>query len=696
MPRIFICYRRDDSQHQAGRLYGELAGWFGQDHIFQDVNSNQYGEDYRSVVNASIRETDVFLVVIGDHWFAAELPDGTRRLQDGDDDVRIEIESALEQRERRERRGLRVIPVLVGKAGMPRRSELPKSLGRLTYCHALLIRPNPDFETDVAKLIRTIDPPKNGRLATALVFAGLLAVWVGLGLFAFQQFGRRPAPRPSAQPIARELDRCFDANQIDEAAALCERAIAEGHNLADTYAGRGRVHHIRGLRTGNRAEFRQALDDYTRALDLALSDALVYARRAACHSAVEDHAGAAADVQAALAHDAGSDPWLYYNLARVAEAEKNDMQAIEYLGKALEIDRKEIVGATVARKDVLHERCSFYLSERARLFFKRAYPAEARSDLDESLRLFPNPDAYVYRGFYHLDRAATQEAEDDLKEAFRLAPKSVLALYGLAISRRNRYVTGDADQGEEAELDFAVRDVVEAIYLSLLNGDGSPLGYHADEYRPGTVVEARWRRYLGDTPSALLNRATEAVERQQTPARLLAEEAYRILGPVLVERPWDLPARRIRWRAAALIGKGHEREGVSDLARKVYQAASDDGSVEATLALSGLAEANRGGDWADEDAQRLRELARDQEVVEVRLKCMRRDGRGEIWESALVTTPKTGKQVARDEANRLMMDRDAIIPEELLEYLDETLAEARRLNVPFPAHYREQLAKPKN
>ncbi len=688
MPRIFICYRRDDSQHQAGRLFGELVGRFGEDHIFKDVNSIEYGKDFRSVVNESILKTDVFLVLIGDGWLTAELPGGARRLEDGDDDVRIEIESALEQRERR---GMKVIPVLVGKAGMPRPSELPKSLSRLTYCHALPVRPDPDFETDMARLIRAIDRSKYRWVVSALVFAGLLAVWAGLGWFVFQQVGRRSPPRLPAQFVAEQLERLFDANQLDEAAAICDRKIAEGRDLADAYAGRGRVHHIRGLRTGNRAEFRQALDDYTYALGLHPSDALVYARRASCHAAVEDHAAAAADVQAALAHDAGSDSWLYYNLARVAEAEKNDMQAIEYLGRAIDINRKKLEAATGASKDVLRERCGLQFSERARLFIKRSYLTEALNDLDDSLRLFPNPDAYAYRGLVHLDRAETEKAQADLKEAFRLAPKSALALYGLAISRRNRYVTGATAPDEEAELASAVRDVVEAIYLTCLNGDGD--GYHADEYRRGTVVNARWRRYLVGTAAALLNRAREAIERQQAPARLLAEEAHRILGPVLTDRPWDLPVRRIRWQAAVLIGSSHEREGAPALARKVYQAASDDGAAEATLALAKLAEADRGGDWEVDRAQQLRELARDQEVVEVRFKCKKRDGQGESWESALVTTPKAGSKVASDEAKRLLVDRDAIVSEELLEFLDETLKEARRLKVPFPAHYREQLDK---
>ncbi len=46
-----------------------------------------------------------------------------------EDFVRLEILTALEQR-------LRVIPVLVGNAGMPKAHELPKDLQEFADCHA--------------------------------------------------------------------------------------------------------------------------------------------------------------------------------------------------------------------------------------------------------------------------------------------------------------------------------------------------------------------------------------------------------------------------------------------------------------------------------------------------------------------------------------------------------------------------------
>ena len=36
--RIFIAYRRDDSQGFAGRIYDRLAQHFGPDAVFRDIN----------------------------------------------------------------------------------------------------------------------------------------------------------------------------------------------------------------------------------------------------------------------------------------------------------------------------------------------------------------------------------------------------------------------------------------------------------------------------------------------------------------------------------------------------------------------------------------------------------------------------------------------------------------------------------
>ena len=58
------------------------------------------------------------VAVMGPRWLSARTNDGNPRLYNPTDYVRIEIESAL-------KRDIRVIPVLVDGASMPRQSDLP-------------------------------------------------------------------------------------------------------------------------------------------------------------------------------------------------------------------------------------------------------------------------------------------------------------------------------------------------------------------------------------------------------------------------------------------------------------------------------------------------------------------------------------------------------------------------------------------
>jgi hypothetical protein len=75
---------------------------------------------------------------------------GTRRLDDANDMVRIEIETAL-------RRNRRVIPVLVSEARMPEPEDLPESLKELADRHAFAVRPDPDFHRDMDRLVQLIE-----------------------------------------------------------------------------------------------------------------------------------------------------------------------------------------------------------------------------------------------------------------------------------------------------------------------------------------------------------------------------------------------------------------------------------------------------------------------------------------------------------------------------------------------------------
>src|SRR5215472_5327650 len=121
---IFVSYRRQDSSHLAGRLYDRLADRFGEDQVFIDVDTIEPGVDFAEEIFRAVAACTVLLAVIGPGWLTAADEGGGRRLDDPDDIVRLEIEAALA-------RGVRVIPILVEGAVMPRRQDLPDSLGGL-------------------------------------------------------------------------------------------------------------------------------------------------------------------------------------------------------------------------------------------------------------------------------------------------------------------------------------------------------------------------------------------------------------------------------------------------------------------------------------------------------------------------------------------------------------------------------------
>jgi uncharacterized caspase-like protein len=147
--RIFISYRREDTQHVAGRLFDRLVLQFDPAHVFKDVDSIPVGRDFREHLRSATGNCDVMLALIGDRWAKITDASGSLRLDDPSDFVRIELESALE-------RGIPVVPVLVGNAEMPRVEVLPPSLATLTFRQATRLRPDPDFDGDVARIVRAL------------------------------------------------------------------------------------------------------------------------------------------------------------------------------------------------------------------------------------------------------------------------------------------------------------------------------------------------------------------------------------------------------------------------------------------------------------------------------------------------------------------------------------------------------------
>jgi hypothetical protein len=147
--RIFISYRREETAYPAGWLYDRLADRFGGRQVFKDVDSIQLGDDFVEVITRAVGSCDVLVALIGDQWLTITDAHGRRRLDDPDDFVRLEIEAALTRK-------VRVIPILVDGARMPRADELPDSLVKLVRRQALELSPA-RFEFDTSRLLKVLD-----------------------------------------------------------------------------------------------------------------------------------------------------------------------------------------------------------------------------------------------------------------------------------------------------------------------------------------------------------------------------------------------------------------------------------------------------------------------------------------------------------------------------------------------------------
>lgn len=126
MRSIFISYRRDDSEGEAGRLFDDLAAQFGKNSVFMDVSGIGVGLDFRKAIDRSVATCGVLLAVIGKDWLDMKNEAGQRRLDDPSDFVRLETAAAL-------KRDIPVIPVLVRGAKMPRDEQLPEDMKELAY-----------------------------------------------------------------------------------------------------------------------------------------------------------------------------------------------------------------------------------------------------------------------------------------------------------------------------------------------------------------------------------------------------------------------------------------------------------------------------------------------------------------------------------------------------------------------------------
>jgi len=150
MRAVFISYRREDAEGQAGRLFDDLVVNFGDDSVFMDVAGLEPGRDFRRAIDEQVASCGVLLAVIGKSWLDAKDESGRRRLDDPMDFVRLETASAL-------KRDIPVIPVLVRGASMPRVEVLPEDLKELAFRNGVELT-HARWDSDVQVLVKALRP----------------------------------------------------------------------------------------------------------------------------------------------------------------------------------------------------------------------------------------------------------------------------------------------------------------------------------------------------------------------------------------------------------------------------------------------------------------------------------------------------------------------------------------------------------
>jgi hypothetical protein len=144
--RIFISYRRQETAWPARQLYDVLVEHFPAEQVFKDVDNIEPGDEFVERITAAVGSCDVLLALIGPQWLTMTDENGQRRLDNPEDYVRLEIETALTRK-------IRVIPILVDDARIPRANELPATLAPLVRRNAVEINP---ITFDTKRLISTV------------------------------------------------------------------------------------------------------------------------------------------------------------------------------------------------------------------------------------------------------------------------------------------------------------------------------------------------------------------------------------------------------------------------------------------------------------------------------------------------------------------------------------------------------------
>ncbi len=188
--KLFVNYRRDDSASQALKVAQYLEREFGASNVFLDIDRLRAGEKFPNVLEERLAVCKIMLVVIGPTWLSSSNEAGNRRIDDPEDWVRLEITRALA-------RGIAIIPVLVGGASLPRKSDLPDDLKPLVEHQIFTVTTN-GFRHEMAGLVKDIHhvlQSRSRKPRRLIVAGGIFALIIMFSIFKLTSSGRvNPGP----------------------------------------------------------------------------------------------------------------------------------------------------------------------------------------------------------------------------------------------------------------------------------------------------------------------------------------------------------------------------------------------------------------------------------------------------------------------------------------------------------------------
>jgi hypothetical protein len=152
---IFVSYRRSDGAWPAGRLHADLVEHFGPRRVFFDLHAIAPSAQWLQTIETAAAGCRVGIVVIGPDFLASR-PDGTRRLDDPHDVMRLELTRLVDG-------GKTILPVLIGDTPLPTAEALPEALRPLLRHQARTLG-NDGWGATVQLMIDAIEAVlKNGR-----------------------------------------------------------------------------------------------------------------------------------------------------------------------------------------------------------------------------------------------------------------------------------------------------------------------------------------------------------------------------------------------------------------------------------------------------------------------------------------------------------------------------------------------------